>query len=197
MIRLDFEAFALRDGEVMQLFTEPQPGLCIAVMARSVEMPPGEHSAVRELDGAPVVNAAILSAHWSRSKQAWQWMQIAPASKEVIGDHMIDVANVEFDRWYYLLITQQDDTAQSATDPGGAREGDATDWRIGLRVKPKYRGHKLFGQIGEVIDCKDSGSYGIDDANGVLSIRMESGDIVVSGADKWVTAGDGNPKNDA
>ncbi len=102
--QLDCEVFALRDHEQSQLFVEkPDDGRFIAVMARSVEMPPGERSKVRAMDDAPVEQAAILAAEWSHQNQSWHWLQISPPSKEHIGDLLFD-SECEKDRWYYLVV---------------------------------------------------------------------------------------------
>lgn len=103
-LSIDNEVFALRDNELMQLFTKRPEGRFIAVMARSVEMPDGPRSPVRTADGAPVEQAAILGALWNYSQQCWQWTQISPPSKERIGDLIFD-SGASKDCWYYLAIT--------------------------------------------------------------------------------------------
>lgn len=104
-VSLDNEVFALRDNESMQLWTErPDNGRWLAVMARSVEMPPGERSPVRTIDGAPVEQAAIIAAEWSAKNQCWHWQQLSQPSKEFIGDMLFD-GGAEKDRWYYLVVT--------------------------------------------------------------------------------------------
>ncbi len=104
---LDNEVFALRDNEQIQFFADlPSSGRVLAVMARTVEMPPGKRSPVRTSDGAPVEMAAILGCELRGDDPAWHWCQIAPASKEVIGDHIFD-CGLEKDRWYYMLVSER------------------------------------------------------------------------------------------
>lgn len=109
MVSLDLEVFALRDNEQLQLFKERPQGRFVAVMLRSVEMPAGARSPVRDSDKAPVVQAAVLGCEWSAKAQHWQWIQISQPSKERIGDKMID-DGCEPDVWFYLSIV--DLTAQ-------------------------------------------------------------------------------------
>jgi hypothetical protein len=102
---LENEVFALRGNESCRLFEEkPDSGRFIAVMARSVEMPPGPRSAVRDSDGAPVEQATIVAAEWIDKRQCWIWSRLAQPTKEFIGDMLFDSSAV-IDRWYYLLIT--------------------------------------------------------------------------------------------
>lgn len=66
---------------------------------------------------------------------------------------------------------------------------DVPDWRIGLRVKLKYRSHPLFGMAGRIIEVYPSGTAGIDDKNGVIKVLMNESDYaIVCGADDFVTA---------
>jgi hypothetical protein len=62
------------------------------------------------------------------------------------------------------------------------------DWRIGLTVKPKYRWHELKYEQGVIIDVLPDGTGGISDKNGVLKIMMESGRVILEGADSWITS---------
>ena len=62
------------------------------------------------------------------------------------------------------------------------------DWRIGLSCKPKYRNHELFYERGEIVNVHRSGHGGIFDKDGVLEIRMQSGRVLLSRADEWITA---------
>lgn len=102
---MENEVFAIRDNESLQLWTErPEGGRYIAVMARSVEMPPGARSPVRTVDGAPVEQATIVAAEWSAKNQHWHWVRLSPPTKEFIGDMIFD-SGAELDRWYYLAVT--------------------------------------------------------------------------------------------
>lgn len=102
---LDNEVFALRNSESIRVQEEkPDSGRFIAVMVRSVEMPDGPRSPVRSMDGAPVVQAAIVAAEWSPTNGNWHWLCLSQPSKEFIGDLLID-ANAERDRWYFAVIT--------------------------------------------------------------------------------------------
>lgn len=62
------------------------------------------------------------------------------------------------------------------------------DWRIGLTVKAKYRSDPLYYERGKVVDVHGSGFCGIDDKDGVLRIKLDSGNVILSASDKWVTA---------
>lgn len=102
---LDNEVFAIRDHESVQLFTEPPEfGRYIAVMARSVEFPPGPRSEVRTADGLPVESATIVAAEFGARHQSWHWVRLSAPTKEFVGDQLFD-NGCEKDRWYYLLIT--------------------------------------------------------------------------------------------
>ena len=102
---LDLDVFSLRDGEVLQLCAEPPAhGDWLAVMARSVTMPPGPHRASRDLDGEPVEMAAIVAARKGKVHGEWLWQQLSPPSKEYVGDFMFE-HGAEPDRWYYLLLS--------------------------------------------------------------------------------------------
>lgn len=64
------------------------------------------------------------------------------------------------------------------------------DWRIGLRVKPKFRDHVLLGLVGTIVEVHPDGFRGKSDPNGVLIIHMGMfHDFeVCQGANEWVTA---------
>lgn len=67
-------------------------------------------------------------------------------------------------------------------------EAEKRDWRVGLTVKPKYRGHPLYYERGTVVEVLPSGTDGIVDRYGVLKIRMSGGSTILAGADDWITA---------
>lgn len=97
------EVFSLRSGERVEVFfEEPADGCSLALMARSLSMPPGPRWGVRQSDGAPVEDAAIVAAQ--RVDDLWQWVQLSPPTKEYLGDLLFD-NDAEKDRWYYLLVT--------------------------------------------------------------------------------------------
>ena len=99
------ELFSLRHGEVLQVFSEqPTTGLWIAAMLRSVTMPEGDRQPVRQHDGAPVEQVAVVACHKVDGK--WQWLQLSPATKEAIGDYLID-NGFERDQWNYATIAAE------------------------------------------------------------------------------------------
>lgn len=63
------------------------------------------------------------------------------------------------------------------------------DWRVGLRVKPKYRDSPLWriGAVGVVVSVHKSGHQGIIDSDGVVEVSLAAL-LVTTGADAWVTA---------
>lgn len=65
---------------------------------------------------------------------------------------------------------------------------DTKDWRIGLSCKPKMRNHELYYERGKIVAVHPSGTGGISDPNGVLTIEMESGRTFLARADDWQTA---------
>jgi hypothetical protein len=65
------------------------------------------------------------------------------------------------------------------------------DWRVGLRVKPKFRPHPLFNKAeGLIRAVHASGFMGIHDVNGVLEIGLDWPFcfVVVQGENEWMTA---------
>jgi hypothetical protein len=62
------------------------------------------------------------------------------------------------------------------------------DWRVGLSVKPKYRNSALFYERGIVEAVHPSGWGGLQDDNGILQIRMETGRTIIARSEEWVTA---------
>jgi hypothetical protein len=115
---LDLEVFAIRDNESIRIVqTRPERGRWIAVMARSIEMPDGPRSPVRESDGAPVEQAAILACEFGERQQSWHWQQLSPASKEIIGDVLFD-NQCEKDRWYFLVVSDLHSPAALPAEEG-------------------------------------------------------------------------------
>jgi hypothetical protein len=96
------EVFALRGGERVTIVADrPTSGQWIAVMARSVSMPDG-HKEPERYDGAPVEEAAIVAAKLN-SEGRWYWLQMSPATKELIGD-LIFIDPVVRDCWLYAVL---------------------------------------------------------------------------------------------
>ena len=62
------------------------------------------------------------------------------------------------------------------------------DWRIGLTVKPKYRNGPLYYERGKVLEVCESGTASIEDETGVLRIQLDSGTVIMRGADDWISA---------
>ena len=75
-------------------------------------MPPGGRQLTCDKDGAPVESAAIIAAQKNFSRNNWQWMQLAPETKEAIGDYLFDSVQVERDRWYYLVVNPPAESEQ-------------------------------------------------------------------------------------
>lgn len=97
------EVFAIRDGEMTTIHEQqPESGRWIAVQARRVMMPKGPCQQVRQTDGAPVEQAAIVACQLSEGK--WQWVTLSAPTKETIGDLLFD-GNAERDTWYYAAFT--------------------------------------------------------------------------------------------
>lgn len=62
------------------------------------------------------------------------------------------------------------------------------DYRVGLSVKPKYRTHELFYERGWIRGVSPSGTGGVFDDDGVLTIEMESGKVLLAPSNEWITA---------
>jgi hypothetical protein len=62
------------------------------------------------------------------------------------------------------------------------------DWRIGLTVRVKYRNDPLYYERGVVLSAHPNGFGGIFDPMGVLRISLDSGAVILRGADQWITA---------
>lgn len=103
-MRVTNEAFALRSGEVVRVSdTEPEARWrYLAVMLRTVTMPPGERQPERQTDGAKVEQLAILACE--RVDGKWQWVQLSPPTKEAIGDYMLDSCECDQDKWHFLHV---------------------------------------------------------------------------------------------
>ena len=103
---MENEVFAIRDGEWSSLYEQrPTEGRWFAIQARTVSFPEGPTHPVRQSDQALVENAAIIACQIVDGK--WQWMQLSPPTKADIGDLLFD-CNAEKDKWYYLVITQDE-----------------------------------------------------------------------------------------
>ena len=62
------------------------------------------------------------------------------------------------------------------------------DWRVGLPCKVKYRSHPRYYERGVIVAVHPNGFAEINDETGVLVIKMGAGDVIVSGADQWISA---------
>lgn len=93
------DAFAFRSGERVRLLLNLTESP-FAVMAAPVPALP-QPSRATCLDGAPVEQCCIVAAALVAGD--WQWMQLAPTAKEVVGDMIFD-HGLEHGRWYGLLI---------------------------------------------------------------------------------------------
>ena len=62
------------------------------------------------------------------------------------------------------------------------------DWRIGLTVRTKLRSDPLYYERGTVLDVFPTGTAGIHDQDGVLSVKLVGGSTILSPADRWITA---------
>ena len=68
-----------------------------------------------------------------------------------------------------------------------------TDWRVGLTATPTVRTHQLFSLQARIIGTLPSGSYGIDDPDGVLVLQVKSagpyiGLVLLESAKDWRTS---------
>ena len=104
--------FTFRDGEHFHLYTvrqpdSSQPPLKYAVQLRSLDFPDGNYRTFRDCDGAEVVNAAVVACQWVKRDDedgsGWQWMQMSPVTKELVGDVLID-SGCAVDTWYYMEV---------------------------------------------------------------------------------------------
>jgi hypothetical protein len=99
------EVFALRDGEVSELWDTPpvHKQRWFAVQLVNVQMPEGDYQKHRQTDGAPVEMTAVVACQIN-TEGLWQWMYLSPATKEQIGDLLVN-NRVDRDRWYYISVT--------------------------------------------------------------------------------------------
>ncbi len=105
MSELNEEVFAARDGEALQLnYTQPETGRWFAVQAKSLTMPPGGIIPVCHRNGKLVEQAAIVACEWNRTKNGWQWLNLSPPTKGLLGDMIFDGGG-EKDVWYYVVVT--------------------------------------------------------------------------------------------
>jgi len=74
---------------------------------------------------------------------------------------------------------------EAVTTPGKAAK---KDWRIGLTVKARLRSDDLYYERGTIINVFPSGTAGIDDPNGVLSVKMDGGSTILAPAERFITA---------
>jgi hypothetical protein len=72
------------------------------------------------------------------------------------------------------------------------------DWRVGLRVKLKYRNDSLNsllpnGMAGTVTSVTKPGEHNCQDPNGLICVKVDDGKAgmdtyITTGADRWITA---------
>ncbi len=74
---------------------------------------------------------------------------------------------------------------EAVTTPGKPAK---QDWRIGLTVKARLRSDDLYYERGLIVDVFPSGTAGIDDPNGVLSVKMDGGSTILAPAERFITA---------
>ena len=82
-----------------------------------------------------------------------------------------------------------------ATPQGGVTAGAVSwdmckdaDWRVGLKVAGKFVGHLHYERVGQVLAVFPSGHLGIADPNGVLAVKLHTGEIIIDGSEEWRTA---------
>lgn len=75
---------------------------------------------------------------------------------------------------------------EAVTTPG--EPAVKRDWRIGLTVKARLRSDELYYERGTIVDVFPSGTAGIDDKNGVLSVKMDGGSTILAPAERFITA---------
>ncbi len=59
------------------------------------------------------------------------------------------------------------------------------DCRMGLRVKPRFKGDRLEHREGTIVDVLPSGTAGLIDADGILAIKMLNGEIVLAESERF------------
>lgn len=99
------DAFALRGGERVQLRIEGVGAEdTMAVMVAPVPALP-EPSLAMTPDG-PVEQFCVIGAEIHNG--LWQWMQLAPSTKEVIGDVLFE-SGLERGKWYGLRLSRSEE----------------------------------------------------------------------------------------
>ena len=103
-----FECFSLRDNEELTVQTDkPISGRWIAVMLRTVPAMPGPMLPERDIEGmtpVAVEHTAVIACQQRQSDSMWVWVNLAPQTKEVIGDLLFE-RDVLHDEWYYVVIS--------------------------------------------------------------------------------------------
>lgn len=95
------DAFSLRNRERVYIHHGIADGDTLAFMCADVPALPAP-SSEKSAGGEPVEQACIVAAELVNGK--WQWMQLAPDTKEFIGGLLLDYS---FDRnvWHGAVIT--------------------------------------------------------------------------------------------
>lgn len=93
------DTFALRGGEIVQLRYEGVDGCVYAFMVAPV--PPLPEPRHTTSSSGPVESACVVGAEIVNGR--WQWMQLAPDTKEVIGNLLFD-HGLERGVWHGAMI---------------------------------------------------------------------------------------------
>lgn len=105
------DAFALRGGEKVMLRTDGIGPERIAFMCAPVPALPSP-SCEKTHRGPPVEQFCIVGAELHNGR--WQWMQLAPDTKEYIGDLLFD-HGLERGKWHGAVIVSPDGPPEVAS----------------------------------------------------------------------------------
>lgn len=93
------DAFSFRAGERLSFRVFDEDVDRYAVMLVDVNLPSPQKS--RTSDG-PVMSLGVFAAQ--RFGGGWQWMQLAPSTKEAVAAHAADVCKLESGKWYGMVV---------------------------------------------------------------------------------------------
>lgn len=139
------DAFAIRGGEQVQLRLDGIQGERIAFMCAPVPPLPSP-SKEQSFLGQPVEQFCVVGAELHNGK--WQWMQLAPDTKELIGELLFD-SGLERGKWYGAIIT--------STPPPAA--GDA----IAALIKARDCLHRVCAEQAFELKASIPARPGVDD----------------------------------
>lgn len=106
MIDLLNELWALRDNEGVEIVPgQPIKGRWIAVQLVPCELPPGPQKGYRDTDKPPA--PLLVIAADCDNEGLWKWLHLSSATKEAIGDLLLDETLAKPGQWYYAIITDQ------------------------------------------------------------------------------------------